>query len=236
MPRKRIIRSTGLGYEPDLAWAQVKLREVVEVLNGPTIRIQRAGKNTKSRLHRLRATATEVELRRLVELWASVRRNTAALQRKDPALLDKIGRGRTTLYIDSRSGKAYLDWEPDIHTEDGDRSVALHYFAHLITNPQSAALRGPCPRCGRYFIHTTLRKRQYCSKKCGAAVTAKGALRSFRQRDFEKKRARAVAAIGEWQTVKRGGDCKRWVAARTTLSLNWLTRAEKKGLLAFSRR
>jgi hypothetical protein len=230
MSRKRQKRSSGLGYEPDLAWARVKLEEVVDALNGPKIKISTHG--GEERAHRLPFSEMELELRRLVGAWNDSKRNLNALFKLEPTLERQIKHGQTTLYA-TPSGSAYLDWEPVAGKPESPKQTALYYFVHLITNPLLHMLCGSCPRCERYYLNETRRLRKFCSTKCGAAITAAEAVRRCRQRKFENDVERAQKSIKDWCRKKRRMPCKEWVAAQIHLTLNWLTRAENKGVLRF---
>ena len=230
MPRKRKIRSDRIGYEPDLAWAQDMLEEVVRVLNGPKITISR--RDQKPKVRRVPHSEMEVELRRLVATWVGAERNLNAVFQAEPALEDAIKYGKTTLYAAS-DGRAYLDWEPLIDPAETPQLRALYYFVLLITNPLLHRFCGPCPRCKRFYLNHTRRSRKFCSSTCGAAITAAEAVKRFRERQAESKTQAAQMAIVKWRLREPRKPCKLWVAEKTGLTLNWLTIAERKGALRF---
>lgn len=222
------------GYAPDDAWARIQLKEVIDALNGPKIKASKSGKREKVfRSVRLPFSEMELELRRLVTAWDNSKRNLRVLFKADPDLEEQTKYGQTILYT-TPSGGSYLEWTPVAGREaESPQQEALYYFMHLITNPLWSELGGPCARCGKYFLKKTERPRMYCSRKCGAAITATDAVRMFRQREHVRKLERARKSIERWCTRNRRMTCKDWVAADTHLTRHWLTRAENNGALKF---
>ena len=229
MARKQLkIRS---GYQPDLEWARVRLEDVIGEVNGPKVQIRHPG--SKGWIRRiLPPSEMEVELRRLIEAWDSAGRNLDALFTKEPALREKTKSGKTELFVD-RKGNPYLDWEPETSVQESPERLALYYFVLLITNPLVSQFRGPCQRCGTYFLEKALRQRKYCGKKCGTSVTAVDAVRKFRERQQRKKIKLAQKWIAKWNPKTARQGCKEWVSSHTDLSKHWLTQAERRGKLEF---
>lgn len=165
-----------------------------------------------------------------------------------------MSRGRTVL-MPTQTGRAFLSWEPapslalcneaenrasltpsDLedftHAKDRSEEFALYHFMSLIVNPEWELLLGDqCKRCGRYILKKARRPKLYCSRKCGAAVTAVEATRKRRRAEYNENISKAVAACNEWHEKPKPGDWKKWVSQRTKLSPKWISRAVNKGHL-----
>jgi predicted RNA-binding Zn-ribbon protein involved in translation (DUF1610 family) len=88
------------------------------------------------------------------------------------------------------------------------------------------ATRGPCHRCGEYFVKKVRRQKAvYCCRSCGAASTALVCVRGERKRVREEKIAVAQREINKLSSNSRRGDWKEAVAKRTGYNLRWITRS-----------
>jgi hypothetical protein len=221
-----------LGYVPDPILARHQMSNLVNALNCIRIPTREVGGPSELRIVRLKESAMQVELRRLIRLWMRTGPNLRKMFRKEPALDTRARGGKATFYT-TNGGQGYLDWTPVVTDAAGlsPGDQAFELFMSLITNPQWDGLGGPCKRCGDYYLKKTKRQKAYCSRTCSATATAVSAMKQRRQRDHAEKIRRAQEAIGDWSKAKRRQAWKRWVANRTNYSLNWITRAINNGSL-----
>ncbi len=89
---------------------------------------------------------------------------------------------------------------------------AIGDFALLMLNPLRDNLRGPCPRCQRYYIKRRETK-VYCSKRCGNAASAS---RSNAALDKAKREALLKSAAKFWPqwTERKHPNRSFWIADR----------------------
>jgi len=169
-------------------------------------------------------------LRELVDSWQKSGPNLAKMLKNDKALAARVGHGETTL-VPTNTGKGHLVWLPSPRDRDLSswRDQALTLFMILIVNPQWHRLGGPCPRCDKYYVKKTSRQKTYCSRRCGATLTAIAATRKKRQEKRLEELSRTQAAANQWATVQTRQPWKEWVSTRTNITVKWLTRAVNKG-------
>ena len=107
------------------------------------------------------------------------------------------------------------------------RQAADRLFITLVTHPNCEAL-ARCARCGEYFFRAR-RDAIYCSRECGARVSADRATAQRRERDKYTKLRRARRVMAAWTPAR--GDWRRFVAGRAGVSRNWLAYRVRAGEL-----
>lgn len=89
---------------------------------------------------------------------------------------------------------------------------------------------GKCRRCGRYFVGR--RGRSFCSDTCRKGTAAAKSMAVKRAEERRAKLRKVRSALSNRQRLgwdrKDHPDIKRWVAKQTNVSMNWITRAERK--------
>ncbi len=104
---------------------------------------------------------------------------------------------------------------------------ALRLFVLLLRSELSI---GKCalPRCQRYYVNASGESsKRCCTRKHAAALAIEGR----RARQHAASIARAARAIDEWDCKEPTQDWKRWVAERTQLTSNFITRGVNSGEL-----
>ncbi len=171
-------------------------------------------------------------LRGLVEAWKESGPNLNKLLRDDPALEARVREGGMRL-VATDTGKGHLIWLPIAEgvSASSCEDHALAYFKNLVVNPEWEKLGGPCPRCEQYYVKKTSRQKTYCSRRCGANMTATASTRRRRQAKRVQKLLRAQEFANEWATVHTQKSWKEWISAQTKMEITvkWLTRAVNKG-------
>jgi endogenous inhibitor of DNA gyrase (YacG/DUF329 family) len=118
------------------------------------------------------------------------------------------------IYIGEK-GKPWTDWD-----------FAAKEFIRLITSADWDKFRGPCPRCGKYFVRATSKEKRYCSRECASISAAMEATRNKRYREHEDKLKRAQDALRRFKPGRSRRGWKEWVSANEPdISKKWLTRA-----------
>lgn len=208
------------------------LNIVVRVLNGEPVFTAQWRDYLPPGLRERDFAALRLELQELVTAWKRSGPNLTKMLDANKDLSKKVEKGKTLL-VTSDSGRAQLMWIPD-PAPLPERTVLDHaavLFVNLVLNPYWESLGGPCRRCDKYYIKKTVRQESYCSRRCGAAITALEATRSRRQAQLEKKLEMAQGAIKEWQKQRPAVDWKSWVCLQTELTLTFLTRAVNNGAI-----
>lgn len=166
------------------------------------------------------------ELRRLVNNWLASGPNLSDLLENDRDLAARCKHGKTELFP-TDSGRAQLLWTPELenHRASSQRDNALIHFVNLIINPDCEKLAGPCARCDKYYLKKRRNQKRYCSRDCGAAMTALEATRKKRQEEYRTKIRRAKSAMERLPRRHRRKGWKELVSAETGISVHWLTRA-----------
>jgi|SRR5450755_1592096 hypothetical protein len=174
------------------------------------------------------------ELRRLVAEWFASGPNLSKMLHSDFALWGTVQNSWTSLYIPSKTGRAYIALFPERSGRRNDpaEGEAHRLFAALTLNPQCNLLAGPCARCGSYYIKKTRRQKVYCSQRCGSAATALPAVRKKRADEQARKISLVRAALSQRKTTFNEQNWKQWVSRRTGLSVKWLSRAANRGELS----
>jgi hypothetical protein len=148
------------------------------------------------------------------DMWLEIERQWST---EPPRLWPTDGGMVSTVWFPSRIGIA--------------RNVALRFFITLLTNPLCESVRGPCPRCDRYFVG----RKVYCSRSCGTKSTALAATKKARDREHQDKLIRAAQASREYCTARTKTskmNWKEWVSRRhPDITAKFLTRAVNKGEL-----
>jgi hypothetical protein len=183
------------------------------------------------------------QLRGLIEKWFASGPNLQVMM-LDPLLNERLRRSWQVGYRPQASGRAHLELvagAPLSSTEmyrhyhrrapeEGQTAFraerdALLLFAEFTMNPYCEQL-GRCKRmekCGRYFVKTRTGKTEskYCSPECHRFGTGEAKYASGRQRKL-KRAQRAIERYSCLKCPKAGW--KEWVAGRTGLTPNFLTR------------
>ena len=110
------------------------------------------------------------------------------------------------------------------------RHDALTLFIRIAQHPTHNRI-GKCVRCGRYFWG---RPRQKCCprpRRCGSSLAAIESTKQRLVRERNQKLNHARQALKAYEERKPRGEWKNWVATKTQISQNWLTRAIKSGEL-----
>jgi hypothetical protein len=181
------------------------------------------------------------ELRRLVEAWQAVGRSSQKLLESDSTLARILQRMTVPLVPTQEGGLSLaspslqLPQRHQLPTEPEQwKDFALAHFVNLLLNPHRDMLGGPClrPRCGRYFVKKSMRRRFYCAPRCRMAVGARKFTRKREHAERQDKLRRVDTAGREWVTARTRLDWKRWVCRREPdLTPKFLTRALNKGEL-----
>jgi hypothetical protein len=142
-----------------------------------------------------------------------------------------------SLYVPSKKARAQVMLLP---TGDPQNPIkmARTWFAHLTLNSENPRL-GRCPQCGVYFVRKTRRESTYCSQRCGSRASSAVRTPVDRAEQRQEKLNIAAAGIAKYEVLWRKGRVqigwKEWVACHynvaAEITLNFLTRAEKKGEL-----
>lgn len=208
-----------------------ELEPVVSVLNGPispkTMRFWDGDE------YRIRDNSVaQLELRRLVDQWHASGPNLVKLLKENEQLRSAVDSGRTFL-MPTRTGRAFLSWEPAPRSKDRDLNMefAVYHFVSLIVNPECDLLGLPCVRCGKYFVKKNRRQTKYCSKVCGSRMTGAESQRNKRRADRAERIQTAQTAIEQWKSSGSKREWKAFVSMKTKFTLHWLTRAARSGSL-----
>ncbi len=101
----------------------------------------------------------------------------------------------------------------------------------------ASARLGVCERCDRCFLKTTEHVKRYCSRKCGAAITAKAAMERHRARKHDAMLETAREAVSEYVQCNRRKGWKDFAVERinqvhrTAITAKSLSRWVKAGEL-----
>jgi len=74
-------------------------------------------------------------------------------------------------------------------------------FGLFTLNHYCEDLRGPCPRCLKYFVKK--KNKVYCTRQCGNAFNAVVYTALKRKAEHDEKMIRAEALIQKWNTLKK---------------------------------
>lgn len=147
------------------------------------------------------------QLRHLMKLWLSVDGNWQRFTAKaSKARIPFPSEGK--FYIPSTTRHPILIPSP--------RSGFVHaqeVFLQFVLHSQSEMLRGPCARCGKYFLKKTKHQKAYCSRDCLAFATAIRATKRKRQEQHARLLMWAAEATARWQRQKRRQRWKPWTVA-----------------------
>ena len=208
------------------------LNIVVRVLNGEPVFTAQWRNYLPPGLRERDFAVLRLELQELVTAWKRSGPNLTKMLDANKELSKKVEKGKTLL-VTSYSGRAQLMWRPD-PAPLPERTVLDHaavLFVNLVINPYWESLGGPCRRCDKYYVKKTVRQESYCSRRCGAAITALEVTRGRRQAQQKQDLEVAQKAIDAWQEQRSATDWKRWTSLETKLTLSFLTRAVNRGLL-----
>ena len=227
MDKRRRAKPWKIGYEPDPLLAKQQLKDLVEALNRTKIRVAPARTPEATRVHRLKLTRQQAELRRLVEKWMESGPNLRKMLKQEPELATRMKDGKTTFWP-TETGRGHLDWVayPSKTELPTPEDAALIDFMTLITNPEWELLGGPCARCGDFYLKKARRHSKYCSRTCSSTETALSATQRRRAKEQEMKIGRAQKLIDQWCKLKPRQAWKKWVSRQPGITNRWLTRAE----------
>jgi hypothetical protein len=177
-------------------------------------------------------SSAQRELRRLTRTWFESGPNTRKLLANDPVLMSELNNFRVNL-IPTGTGRAQLMWFTlPVETNKPDSSsLAYGHFISFLLNPENRKLAGPCKKCDRYYIKKTKRRVVFCTDTCGSQYTSREWNRSRANEDQARKLQRAQRCLLQWANTKTRMTWKDFVHRETTISKNFLTRVEKRGLL-----
>ena len=231
MPKRK--RETPFGYEPYPALALRQMQNIVNALNGPTIRTSVVNSSEPKRRISVSKLVSEQKLQDLVQAWMESGPDLLKLFVEKPELKRLVRHGET-LFYPVQGGRGHLDWIPTVSEELSSKydARALEDFMILITNPLWELLGGPCARCNNYYLKKTRRQKIYCSRSCGGKQTAYEAVKRRRKEEHSKKLRLAAEAIREWGEKKRRMPWKKWISIQTGLTDRWITRAVNRGELS----
>ena len=175
---------------------------------------------------------TPVTPGRQIQTWFASGPNLKKMFREEPGLEERIGVA-TILFEATESGNGSFVLDPRLPRLNvlDPRDQALMTFMGLIMNPFWERLGGPCPRCDRYYLKASKRKKVYCSRICGSRTTAPPIIRAKREQAQVLKRQMAQEWIDKWSLTKPRSEWKPWVAEKSDIDLKWLTRAVNQGRL-----
>jgi predicted RNA-binding Zn ribbon-like protein len=176
------------------------------------------------------------ELRRLIRAWDESGPNLTELLGNEDVLAAAAADIRGHLFTDA-GPRAHLILETQNSVDGSDPVMAASkLFLSFLLNPYNVRLRGPCPRCDKYFLAKNQRKKRiYCSMTCGHGVTAREANKIRRRHERKNIIARANASLLQWAKTRRVKQWKEWVHDNTLISKNLLTRMVKEGEIKLPR-
>ena len=174
----------------------------------------------------------QTELRRLVEAWYKSGPNVSKLLESEP-LLERESRSFRAHMIPTQTAQARLLYisVPDNMDPRDPRETAFGLFINFLLNPFNQRLGGPCKHCNKYYVKKTKRQNVYCSRKCSLNHTSLETNRRQRARENAMKLKRVKISLTAWSMLKRISDWKIYVSKDTNISKNFLTRAQKHGLI-----
>lgn len=154
----------------------------------------------------------------------------------DPQLWADVKAACTTLWLPSKTGRAYLVLQPPERVlaprspkdKQTPERYALMLFHVWTLNPEAARLSGPCARCGRYYLSKRKSQKTYCSAKCGTTATAIARTREKSQQERNEKLKRARASLREWRKARTKEPWKTFVSRKTGINQRFLTRHESE--------
>jgi len=182
----------------------------------------------RDQVNRVKDTERGRELVELLNAWMSAP-SLDALRRDNRGLMQELE--DTHRSVADYSNKHVVHRSYREHPRDiGDpHSFAIWVFGNLIDNPLNEKFKGPCARCGNYFIKRRASQNVYCSRRCGNQATAVARNRERIEEERNDKLLRARAALREWRSATTREDWKHWVAKRSGVDQRFLTRAANLG-------
>jgi hypothetical protein len=157
------------------------------------------------------------EFRRLVKPWIDAGSLKNMLARDSDTwseLLEELGNAWKPCFTLEGSGATWATL-PIPRTPELPRSPrewAIREFALLVTNPLRDNLRGPCRRCGNYFVPKR-RNKLFCSEKCKNSASAKRSMTAQRKAEQEV-RLRCAARFWPHWTERKQTNRSLWIADR----------------------
>jgi len=157
--------------------------------------------------------------------------NLEAFLKERPNLARKAKRFKVRFWP-GPAGRGYLDWIDKSYRikETSPADYAFHQFMTLVTNPLWNLLKGPCYRCGDYFLKKR-KQQKYCSRTCSSATAAHSSQRRTRDRIQSEKLQSAQEAIDKGRPSRYKRSNNVWVVAETGFSPQWVGRAVNAGKL-----
>lgn len=176
-------------------------------------------------------------LLRYVETWCEAKPSFKEWIKRNPDLYKKVAKAaqqtRFELLPTVRAGAILSRKSPSV-TASGVTAIAEYDAAWLFIDlliRSSEYDVGRCGRCKGYYLNFSgHRNKVFCSRRCATTMSAERAMRERRMREKDEKLARAAELCTIWKPG-RSKDWKRWVAHRSGLTTNWLTRALNRGEL-----
>jgi hypothetical protein len=124
-------------------------------------------------------------------------------------------RWQFSVFFSGEEGVKWTDWD-----------LAWFYFLKLAMNAECGRFRGPCPRCGNFFLRETVKEKRFCSSECARASAARTCTQRRRDQERADKLAAVEEAISRRGWVARKQPWQEWVLGELPeLSRKWLTRA-----------
>jgi hypothetical protein len=176
----------------------------------------------------------------LLNSWVEAECKLKKWEEDNPAMADKLRRHLANWEVwlspgpDGRPQPKLVGpniFEPDISGANGNEWLAYHLFGMFMVTAAPRAEIRICERCGGFYWnrwgHTNKR---FCGRKCSQLQTAiEGQGKRLRAEHMEKNRRIRQSVKSFISRNIQSSEWRRWVAKDAGVSLNYLTRAVRRG-------
>jgi hypothetical protein len=170
-------------------------------------------------------------LREYMDAWLDMGKRTTGLmqqRREISKSVERFLRQQRPIFTPSDSGASLIQYARKLRYSPGTEAARL--LLMILTSRSCRAVQR-CERCNRiYFAKTSRANKRFCSRNCGnAAWNMRPCIASGEKQKIEN----VSRALALWppKPIPRYSNWKRWVHARTGVSINWLTRRAKSGVI-----
>lgn len=165
-----------------------------------------------------------------VDQWLALKRNSEQLLNENSqisAAIDDFLKNRRPVFLASTSGQSWIEYSRELKAPV--KGEAARLFLKILTSPRCRWIN-KCEACGRVYLQKTSRtQKRFCSRGCANAAWR---LRPCYQRNKLAKIDKVRFAIEQWPAEPPiPQDPQKWLHEKTGLSMSWLTRRLKDGVI-----